>query len=127
MSVVKVPRAIIEVLGAEVGGQYPITGYEIEMFLTWEGEGSEHFTTKVIREPATAQEIQTLRAASDETLTGTLQQYNTLNSGLQAQVADLTQRLQNAVAALRAVAQADTSWDDSPRAQVIQVLQNEPQ
>ena len=124
MPVTKTPRAIIEVFGAQVNGQYPITGYEIEMFLTWEGEGSEHFTPKVVREPASAEEVQALRGASEETLTGQLQEFNWINSMLQLQVVDLKSRLQGAVLALQAVAQADTNWDESPRAQVAKVLQD---
>lgn len=125
MAVVKIPRAIIEVLGAPVNGIYPITGYEVERHLTWEGEGAEFFTPRIVREEATALEVQTLRDASAETLTGQLQNLNALNASLQGQVDTLTIKHAAAVNALRAVADADTSWDVSPRAQVIQVLQAE--
>lgn len=127
MALVKTPRGIFEVFGArdKDSGEYPVTGYEIEYHLSWEGEGSELFQPKISREPATAEAVAALRGGSDETLTAQLQALNALVNGFRAEIGDYQSRLAKALDALRAVAAADDSWDNSPRSAVIAVLRAE--
>lgn len=126
MPVVRTPRAIIEVLGApDEFGRFPVTGYEIENFYSWEGEGSEHFTAKVQRDVATSEEVATLRQTSADTLTRQLQRLNAQIADMQTSSQNLQARLDAALSALESARQSDANWDQGGRVQVLQVLQSE--
>lgn len=127
MPLVKTPRAIREILGApDAEGHYPVTGFEVEVALTWEGEGAEHFSSRVVLEEASAQQIADLKGESELSLTGTLQDLNARNADLQNQLVTVRAQRDRAIDALSAVAQADSAWDSSPRAQVTSVLNEDP-
>lgn len=127
MPLVKTPRAIREIFGApDAEGHYPVTGYEIEQALTWEGEGAEHFSPRVVLEEATAQQVADLKGESELSLTGSLQTLNAQNAALQTRLEAVRAQRDRAIEALNAVAQADTQWDSSPRTQVTNVLNESP-
>lgn len=108
MTIVRTPRAIIEILGApDSEGNYPIVSYEIERHYTFEGDGSQFFTPKVQRDEATIEEVNALRGASETTLTAQFADLNTRFAALQterdelrASVSSLQTRLDRILAAV---------------------------
>lgn len=85
MPLVRTNRAIIEILDSE--GK--ITGHEVERFYNWEGEGAEHFTTKIQRDEATPEEVEELRGAANARLTAQCQEDNARIATLQNRITEL--------------------------------------
>jgi hypothetical protein len=73
MDIIKTPRAIIDVLDSE--GK--ITGHEIEYHVFPSGEGAEHFSPRLVREPASLEQVQIYRDASADGLAASFAALNT--------------------------------------------------
>lgn len=109
MPLVKTPRAYIDILDATGA----ITGHEIEVHRTFEGEGAEFFIPSVGREPVDAATIAALRGSAETSASAQIQAYGLQIQALRDELAAALAKLSEAEAKVARYVEADKLWSQT--------------